>query len=155
MRITAKADYAVRAATELAAAGDAPVKGDVIARTQGISVRFLENIMGELRQAGLVRSQRGSEGGYWLAKDPEEITIADVIRAVEGPMAAVRGEAPEDVAYPGAAKDLIRVWIAVRASLRSVLERVTLADLAAGRLPEEIEALAGDPDAWSRRRPVG
>lgn len=155
MRITAKADYAVRAATELAAAGDRPLKGDAIAQTQGISVRFLENIMGELRQAGLVRSQRGSEGGYWLAKDPESVTVADVIRAVEGPMAAVRGEAPEDVDYPGAAKDLIRVWIAVRASLRSVLERVTLADLANGRLPEEIEALAEDPDAWSRRRPVG
>jgi Rrf2 family protein len=155
MRITAKADYAVRAATELAAAEGHPLKGDAIAQTQGISVRFLENIMGELRQAGIVRSQRGSEGGYWLAKDPEDVTVADVIRAVEGPMAAVRGEAPEDVDYPGAAKHLIRVWIAVRASLRSVLERVTLADLAAGRLPEEIEALAEDPDAWSRRRPVG
>ena len=151
MRITAKADYAVRAATELAAADGRPLKGDAIARTQGISVRFLENIMGELRQAGLVRSQRGSEGGYWLARDPEEVTIADVIRAVEGPMAAVRGEAPEDVDYPGAAKDLIRVWIAVRASLRSVLERVTLADLAAGTLPERVDALAQDPESWVTR----
>ena len=155
MRSTAKADYAVRAATELAAAGDRPVKGEAIATTQGISVRFLENIMGELRQAGLVRSQRGIEGGYWLARDPAEVTVADVIRAVEGPLAAVRGHAPEDVAYPGAATELIRVWIAVRASLRSVLERVTLADLAAGRLPEEIDALAGSPDAWARRRPGG
>jgi Rrf2 family protein len=105
--------------------------------------------MGELRQAGLVRSQRGSEGGYWLARDPDTVTVADVIRAVEGPMAAVRGEAPEDVDYPGAAKDLIRVWIAVRASLRSVLERVTLADLAAGELPPAVEELARNPDAWA------
>jgi Rrf2 family protein len=153
VRITAKADYAVRAAAELAAAADQerPVKGETIATNQAIPQKFLENILSDLRQAGLVKSQRGVDGGYRLAKAPDEVSVADVIRAVEGPLASVRGEAPEDVEYGGAAEPLQDVWIAVRASLRTVVEHVTLADLAAGRVPTKIARLAEDPDARLRR----
>jgi Rrf2 family protein len=151
MRISARADYALRAAAELAAAGGGPVKGETLAAAQAIPAKFLENILGDLRHARLVRSQRGSDGGYWLAHPAEEITLADVIRAVEGPLAAVRGEAPEDVEYPGPAKDLQDIWIAVRAAVRGVVEHVTLADLASGNLPEEIRAMGQDPDARIRR----
>lgn len=151
MRISAKADYAVRGATELAAGGEGPMKGEAIATAQGIPPKFLENILSDLRQAGLVRSQRGAEGGYWLARPPAEITVADVIRAVEGPLASVRGEAPERVDYTGNAAALQRVWIAVRHNLREVVEHVTLADLATGRLPAPIARLADDPEAWVTR----
>ena len=152
MRISARADYAVRAAVELAAAAEGrPTKGDAIAQAQGIPLKFLENILGDLRHAGIVRSQRGADGGYWLARPADQITVADVIRAVEGPLASVRGGPPEDVAYAGAAESLASVWIAVRASLRSVVERVTLADVAAGRLPARVVKLADDPEAWVTR----
>jgi Rrf2 family protein len=148
MRVSAKADYALRACAELAAADAGPMKGDRIAQAQAIPLKFLENILLDLKHAGLVASQRGAEGGYWLAQPPEEISVADVIRAVEGPIANVRGQRPEQVEYPGPAKSLSEVWIAMRASLRSVLETVTLADLAAGRLPEEVTRMAADPAAW-------
>ena len=149
MRVSAKVDYAVRASTELAAAaGDGPVKGDHLATAQKIPLTFLENILLDLKHAGLVQSQRGAEGGYWLAKDPAEISLADVIRAVEGPIANVRGERPEQVEYPGVAEPLRDVWIAVRGNLRAVLETVTLADVAAGRLPDEVSRIASDPEAW-------
>ena len=152
MRISARADYALRAAAELAAAnGDKATKGDTIAQAQSIPLKFLENILGDLRQAGLVRSQRGSDGGYWLNRPPEEITVADIIRAVEGPLASVRGERPEEVVYDGTADQLQQVWIAVRNNLRAVVEHVTLADVAAGRLPAAISRLADDPDAWVTR----
>lgn len=151
MRVTAKVDYAVRAAIELAAAGDGPVKGERLAEAQSIPFKFLENILIELKHAGLVRSQRGAEGGYWLAKPPEEITLAEVVRAIEGPIANVRGEGPQDVEYRGSARRLQEVWIAVRANLRSVLEHVTLADMARGELPPEVEALTRGDDAWSAR----
>src|SRR5665647_3014994 len=114
MRVSAKADYAVRAAVELAAAGDGPVKGEHIATTQGISLKFLENILSELRVAGIVCSRRGAEGGYWLAKPAKEVSVADVMRAVEGPLASVRGERPESLEYSGAAGSLGRTWIALR-----------------------------------------
>jgi Rrf2 family protein len=149
VRVSAKADYALRAAIELAAAGDGPVKGERIAQAQEIPLKFLENILLELRHAGIVRSQRGVEGGYWLARPAEEISLAEVIRAVEGPIANVRGVGPQDVEYGGAAGRLREVWIAVRASLRSVLEETTIADLARGELPPAVEALARDPDAWA------
>jgi Rrf2 family protein len=149
VRVSAKADYALRAAIELAAAGDGPVKGERIAQAQEIPLKFLENILLELRHAGIVRSQRGVEGGYWLARPAEEVSLAEVIRAVEGPIANVRGVGPQDVEYGGAAGRLREVWIAVRASLRSVLEETTLADLARGELPPAVEALARDPDAWA------
>jgi Rrf2 family protein len=149
MRVSAKVDYALRAGAELAAAANAgPQKGDRVARAQKIPLKFLENILLDLKHAGLVQSQRGAEGGYWLARPPEEITLAEVIRAVEGPIANVRGERPEHVEYAGAAEALREVWIAVRGNLRAVLETVTLADLAAGRLPEEVSRIAADPDAW-------
>jgi Rrf2 family protein len=151
MRVSAKADYAVRAAVELAVSDGGPVKGERIAQAQDIPLKFLENILNELRHAGLVRSQRGAEGGYWLARPPEEITLADVIRSVEGPIANVRGEGPQDVEYRGSAAKLRDVWIAVRANLRAVLEEVTLADVARGELPEQVEELARDPDAWGAR----
>ncbi|HVP00948.1 MAG TPA: Rrf2 family transcriptional regulator [Solirubrobacteraceae bacterium] len=152
MRLSAKADYAVRAAAELAAAADAgPVKGEAIATAQGISLKFLENILAELRHSGLVASRRGAEGGYWLARPADEITVADVMRAVEGPLASVRGEPPERVSYEGAATVLPRVWIALRSNLRAVLEHVTLADLARGELPPDIERLAAEPESWTTR----
>jgi Rrf2 family protein len=151
VRITAKADYAVRAAVELAAAGAGPTKGDAISKAQGIPLKFLENILGDMRHAGIVRSQRGADGGYWLARDAKEISVADVIRAVEGPLASVRGEPPEEIDYGGAAQELQKVWIAVRSSLRSVAERVTLADIASGKLPARIEKLANDPESWVTR----
>jgi len=148
MRVSAKVDYALRAALELAAAGDGPTKGERIAQAQDIPLRFLENILLELRHHGLVQSQRGAEGGYWLARPAEEITLAEIIRAVEGPLANVRGERPESVRYAGPAERLQDVWIAVRANLRGVLESVTLADVAGGELPDEIASISSDPEAW-------
>jgi Rrf2 family protein len=152
MRISAKADYAVRAVVELAAAtGEKPVKAERLATAQGIPLNFLENILGELRHAGIVRSHRGAEGGFRLARPADQLTVADVIRAVEGPLASVRGGPPEDASYTGAATALPRVWIAVRANLRKVVERVTIADVASGKLPSVIDKLAEDPEAWVTR----
>ena len=132
MRVSAKADYALRAVIELAAIANGPVKGERIAQAQEIPLKFLQNILGDLRRAGLVRSQRGVEGGYWLARPADEITVAEVIRAVEGAIANVRGVGPEQVEYAGSAARLREVWIAVRANLRAVLEQVTVAELARG-----------------------
>jgi Rrf2 family protein len=150
VRITAKADYAVRAALELAAAGR-PVKGDALAAAQKIPLKFLENILIDLRHSGIVRSQRGPEGGYWLAKPAGEISVADVIRAVEGPLASVRGESPEELEYAGAAEQLQQVWVALRANIRGVLETVTLADMVNDRLPKKVLRLTEEPGAWARR----
>jgi len=152
MRISAKADYAVRAALELAAAPDGqPVKGERLSEAQEIPLQFLEHILLELKHARLVRTKRGAKGGYWLARPADEITLADVIRAVEGPLANIQDAAPEQTSYPGHAERLREVWIAVRANLRAVLENVTLADLTAGRLPREVAELTRDPDAWQHR----
>jgi Rrf2 family protein len=151
VRISAKADYAVRAAVELAAAGEGPTKGDRISTSQEIPLNFLENILSDLRHAGLVRSQRGADGGYWLARPAAEVSVADVIRAVEGPLATVRGTPPEELDYTGAASTLRHVWVAVRANLRDVLETTTLADVAAGRLPARVKRLTDDEDAWVMR----
>ncbi len=152
MRISAKADYAVRVAAELAAAPPKqPVKGEHLATAQEIPLKFLENILGSLRTAGIVASKRGAEGGYLLAQKPGDVTVADVIRAVDGPLGAVRGERPEDLTYPGPAQRVVDVWIAARASLRTVLEHVTLADLASGKLSPKIEKMVADPEARHRR----
>jgi Rrf2 family protein len=151
VKVTAKADYAVRAVLELATAEDGLVKGERIARAQNIPLKFLENILIDLRHAGIVHAQRGAEGGYRLARDPADVTLGDVIRAVEGPLASVRGEPPESVSYEGSAEHLRTVWIAVRASLRSVLDDLTLAEVAEGRLPENVQRLTEAPDAWLRR----
>lgn len=128
-----------------------PVKGERIAQAQGIPLKFLENILIDLRHASIVRAQRGAEGGYWLARPASEVTLGEIIRAVEGPLASVRGEPPEDVNYTGAAEHLRTVWVAVRASLRSVVDELTLADVVADRLPARIRRLTEAPDAWSRR----
>src|SRR6186713_2137391 len=148
MRISAKADYAVRAAVELASAGDEPVKGEKLAESQQIPLQFLEHILLELKHARIVRARRGARGGYWLAKPPEEVTLADVIRAVEGPLANIQDLAPESTKYPGNAESLRDVWIAVRASLRRVLEEVTIADLRDGTIPDEVLQLTQDEGAW-------
>lgn len=142
----------MRAAAELAAAGDdRPVKGEKLAEAQDIPLQFLEHILLELKHAGIVRARRGAKGGYWLAKPAGEVTIADVVRAVEGPIAHVQSAPPESIEYRGNAEHLQEVWIAVRASLRTVLEHVTLADLVSGELPGEVESLAAQPDAWVAR----
>ena len=151
MKVTAKAEYAVRAMLELTTTEDGLLKGERIARSQGIPLKFLENILVDLRHADLVHAQRGAEGGYRLAREPEAITLGEVIRAVEGPLASVRGEPPERMAYEGSSENLRKVWVAVRASLRSVLDDLTLADVVADRMPEHIRRLTEAPDAWLRR----
>jgi Rrf2 family protein len=151
LQVSAKIDYALRAAAELARAAAeeiGPVKGETISEIQGIPKKFMENILHDLKRSGIVRTRRGASGGYWLALPAEEISLADIIRAVEGPLANVRGEWPEAVEYSGAAEHLQEVWIAVRANLRAVLESVTLADLVEGELPTPITELTRDPEAW-------
>jgi Rrf2 family protein len=152
MRVSAKADYAVRAAAELAAVGDGgPVKGERLAEAQEIPLQFLEHILLELKHHGIVRARRGAKGGYWLARPADEVTVADVVRAVEGPIANVQSQPPEAIEYRGSAARLQEVWIAVRASLRSVLEEVTLADLASGNLPSVVSDYVDEPDSWAAR----
>jgi|SRR5438270_7695024 len=149
MHVTAKADYAVRAIVELAGSSqEAPRKVDEIAQAQQIPVSFLENILTQLRSSGIVRSQRGPEGGYWLAQPAPEVMLADVIRAVEGPLVGVRGQRPEEIEYTGSAEALQTVWIALRANLRKVLETVSVADVAAGKLPKDVVALTRKEEAW-------
>jgi Rrf2 family protein len=151
VHITARVDYAVRAVIELAARMPGSVTRQQIAESQQIPGKFLETILGDLRRAGLLDAQRGAAGGYRLTKNPSEIRLADVIRAAEGPLAAVRGRPPEDTSYPGPAASLTDVWVAVRASLREVLEETTVADVLAERLPEHVRALLQRPESWSRR----
>jgi Rrf2 family protein len=152
MHVTAKADYAVRAVVELAAASrDAPRKVDQVAQAQDIPVSFLENILTQLRSAGIVRSKRGLDGGYWLAQPADKLPLATVIRAVEGPLVGVRGQRPEEVSYGGSAESLQQVWLALRANLRKVLEHVTVADVASGKLPKQVVALTRQEEAWKTR----
>jgi Rrf2 family protein len=151
VHISAKVDYAVRALVGLAADGGGPVAGAGLAASQQLPAKFLEGILAELRRGGIVASRRGSDGGYRLARPAKEISIADVMRAIDGPLAEVRGRRPEQAEYDGSAKHLQDVWIAVRASLRDVLERTTLEDVATGNLPSNVRALAADPDAWLSR----
>jgi Rrf2 family protein len=147
VQISAKSDYAVRALIELAARGGGPVKGDRLAAAQQIPPKFLEAILTQLRQAGLLQSRRGAEGGYWLGRPPDQITLADIIRAADGPLARIRGQRPETVSYEGAARRLTEVWVALRASLRTVLESVTLQDVLDATLPPDLQAMAADPSA--------
>jgi Rrf2 family protein len=152
MRLSARVDYALRAVTELAATGGAaqrPVTAERLATAQAIPPKFLESILLQLRRSGIVQAQRGPEGGYWLARPAPEITLADVIRAIDGPLAHVRGQRPEDLGYQGAAAALQDVWIALRASEREILELVTIADVASAELPERVRTLAADPRAWA------
>ena len=151
LRLSARADYALRAAIELAAAESTHLTADQLAQAQRIPGKFLEAILTQLRRAGLVRSQRGPEGGFWLARDASEISLADIIRAIDGPLVGVRGERPERVDYTGAAMPLQAVWIALRANERAILEEVTLAHIVAGKLPDRIQLLTEDPRAWASR----
>jgi Rrf2 family protein len=152
VRISAKTDYAIRAAAELATADPgAWIKTEAVATAQDIPLPFLLNILAELRTAGIVRSRRGVDGGYQLARPAGAVSVADVIRAIDGPLANIAGSRPEEVAYSGPAVALRQTWVALRATMRSVLEVVTLADLAAGTLPAQIEALTHDEDAWRAR----
>ena len=148
MRITARVDYAVRAALELAAAAPEALTAERIATAQQIPIRFLQAILRDLQGARLVTSQRGREGGYRLALPPEEIALARVMRVEQGFLADVHGQRPEDLEYPGPAAALGTVWVAARASYRSVLEKVTLADVVAGRLPAHVDELVALEDAW-------
>ena len=148
MHVSARSDYALRAMVELAAADPQPITRESLASSQHIPINFLANILQQLKTAGLIVTLRGAEGGYRLARAPDRITLANVIRAVDGPLANVRGERPEAVVYTGAAEPLRQVWIAVRASLRNVLEQVTLQDIAQGQLPQVVQDLVADPDAW-------
>jgi Rrf2 family protein len=149
MRLSARADYALRAAIEIANVADGHVTAEQVARAQQIPVKFLETILTQLRRAGLVRSQRGPDGGFWLARPADDITLADIIRAIDGQLLGVRGERPENIGYIGAAEPLQRVWIALRASERAILEEVTLGQIVSGELPATVMDLVGDPRAWA------
>ncbi|WP_402468797.1 RrF2 family transcriptional regulator [Isoptericola aurantiacus] len=149
MRVSAKADYAVRATAELAAAPDAsPVPAEVLAQAQDIPHRFLEAILRDLRREGVVASRRGASGGYVLARPAEQVTVADVVRAVDGPLVFVRDHRPSDLDYTGAASTLLDVWVALRVNVRAVLEQVTMADLAAGTVPDGVRHLTRTDGAW-------
>ncbi|MFC9586151.1 MULTISPECIES: Rrf2 family transcriptional regulator [Streptomyces] len=150
MRISARADYAVRAALQLAASqDDGPMKAEAIADAQDIPHKFLEGILNDMRRGGLVLSQRGGNGGYRLAKPAASISIADVIRVVDGPLVSVRGVRPPDLSYTGPAESLLPLWIALRSNVREILDGVTIADVAASDLPTDVSALADVPDAWT------
>ena len=151
MQISAKTDYAVRALLLLASRYPALVKVDVLTVQQGLPRKFVEAILSELRRAGLVRSQRGADGGYALARPADEITIGAVIRVVDGPLAEVRGLRPHETAYTGVAEHLPDVWVAMRASLRTVLDETTLEAVLTGNLPAHVQKMAEDPDAWLSR----
>ena len=150
MHIPAKVDYGMRALLALADRGE-PATAEALAEEQKLPARFLGAILIDLRRAGIVSSQRGAEGGYRLARPAGAITVADVMRALDGPLAEVRGLRPEAAHYEGAALHLQDVWVAVRASMRNVLDQVTLADVVAGRLPRTVAKLTEDPDAWEPR----
>ena len=152
MKVSAKVDYAIRAAVQLAAAEEGcATKAETLATAQDIPLKFLENILQGLRDGGIVTSRRGPNGGHALARPAAEITLADVVRAIDGPMANIGGRPPEDFEGPGPAAPLREVWVALRAALRSVMEAVTLADVASGDLPPVIDELTGAAGAWQRR----
>ncbi|MBF0817337.1 Rrf2 family transcriptional regulator [Microbacterium paludicola] len=158
MRISARADYAVRAATALARlSADERASSESIAAKEAIPASFLEAILGDLRRSGLVESKRGAAGGFRLAAEPKNITVADVIRAVEGPLVYVRDTRPSELTYAGeeSGGTFVELWVALRANVRAVLERTTLADLAAGRLPAHVRALADDPSSWRQSTALG
>ncbi|HEX6443744.1 MAG TPA: Rrf2 family transcriptional regulator [Streptosporangiales bacterium] len=148
MHISARVDYAMRALVVLASSGQERVSCEALAEAQQIPTRFLEGILNQLRRAGIVASRRGNEGGYLLSRPAKDVTVADVIRALDGPLAEVRGMRPEQSEYKGPVEPLQTVWVAARASLRNVLEHVSVGDIATGRLPRKVTRLADDPDAW-------
>ncbi|MGH8791336.1 MAG: RrF2 family transcriptional regulator [Stackebrandtia sp.] len=151
MQVSAKGDYAVRAAVALAAAYPAMVSAQTLAREQSLPGKFTEAVLSDLRRAGLVRGVRGVDGGYQLTRPPEQIFVGQVLRAVDGPLAGVRGQRPEDISYDGAAEHLSDLWIAVRSAVRGVLDDVSLAQVASGKLPARVRRLTAVPDAWQPR----
>ena len=151
MQVTARVEYALRAVAELAAHPEAPLSRGDIAQAQNLPGKFLESILRDLTREGILVSRRGSGGGFQLARPPSEISLAEVVRAMDGPLAVVRGIAPEGVTYSGAAAALTQVWVAVRAAVRTILEDTTLADLASGELPDHVRELISAEDAWHRR----
>jgi len=156
MRISAKADYAVRATLELSVSpAGSPVKGTKLAEAQDIPLQFLEHILLDLKRAGIVRTKRGARGGYWLAQPASAVTVADIIRAVEGPLANIQDLPPEETHYEGSAEHLRDVWIAVRQTLRVVLEQITLEQVAAGELPATVTKLLEEPGALVARGDTG
>jgi Rrf2 family protein len=153
VKITAAVEYAMQALLEIAdpANQNRPVTAKEIAKSQNISVKFLESILTKLKQGSILVSVRGPAGGYQLAREPVAISVADVIRCIEGPLAAVGEKAPELAKYKGSAKHLTNAWIATRVGLREVLEEISLANLIAGKFPKDISALLNKKDAWKRR----
>ncbi len=146
MRVSAKADYAVRAMIELAAGTEeSPVKSEQISDAQEIPPRFLATILTELRYAGLVRGREGTEGGYWLARPAADLTLAEIVSELDGPLASVHGQPPDELSFRGGAEPLREVWIALRANIREILEAVTIADIVAGKLPEPVRGIVSDP----------
>jgi Rrf2 family protein len=151
VQISARGDYAVRAALGLAAAFPATASAHALAQAQDLPRKFLEVVLGDLRRAGIVRGQRGADGGYALTRPPAEISVGEVLRAVDGPLAGVRGVRPEEAAYEGTAEHLQQLWVAMRAAVRSVVDEVSLADVLRGRLPTHVRKLVNAPDAWQPR----
>ncbi|MEO3926605.1 Rrf2 family transcriptional regulator [Micromonosporaceae bacterium B7E4] len=151
MQISARGDYAVRAGLGLAAAYPALMSAQALAAEQDLPRKFLEAVLADLRRAGIVKAQRGAEGGYTLARSPREVTVGMILRAVDGPLAGVRGLRPEQTRYDGAAENLPRLWVAVRAAVRDVVDEVSLAELISGRMPAHVRKLTTRPDAWQPR----
>jgi Rrf2 family protein len=151
VQISARGDYAVRAALSLASAYPSLLSTQVIAQQQAMPRKFLEAVLADLRRAGIVRAQRGPEGGYTLARPPQEVTVGAILRAADGPLAGVRGLRPEETQYEGAAENLPRLWVAVRAAVREVVDEVSLAELVSGRMPAHVRKLTTRPDAWESR----
>lgn len=151
MHISARGDYAVRATLSLATAYPSLLSTQAIAAEQNMPRKFLEAVLADLRRAGIVRAQRGAEGGYTLTRPPREITVGAILRAVDGPLAEVRGMRPEETRYPGAAENLPRLWVAVRAAVRQVVDEVSVAELASGKLPSHVRRLTTQPGAWEPR----
>ncbi|MEN3613680.1 RrF2 family transcriptional regulator [Plantactinospora sp. ZYX-F-223] len=151
MQISARGDYAVRAGLGLAAAYPALVSAQALAAEQDLPRKFLEAVLADLRRAGVVKAQRGAEGGYTLARSPREVTVGMILRAVDGPLAGIRGLRPEQTRYDGAAENLPRLWVAVRAAVRDVVDEVSLAELISGRMPAHVRKLTTRPDAWQPR----
>jgi Rrf2 family protein len=151
VHISARVEYALRALCTLAARNGEPLTAEELANAQGLPVRFLRAILNELRRVGIVTSQRGNEGGYQLARPASEITIGEVFRRLEGPLAEVRGVRPEAASYEAAAEHLQSVWVAVRACLRTVLDEVSLDQVVTGKLPDHVRRMLAEPDAWDPR----
>jgi Rrf2 family protein len=151
MHVTARSDYAVRAMLHLTAAWPGAVSAQSVAAAHGMPAKFLETVMATLRRHGLVQGHRGNSGGFSLARDPAQITVGDVLRAVDGPLIGVHGQRPNDLVYDGCAEHLTEVWVAARAALREVLDHVTLQQIHTGELPADVAAFAAQPGAWDTR----